>query len=125
MKESIKNDITLISLLLTAGLMAALLIPLFMREGERVCVRVDGRVIAEYPLSGDETHVIETPGGKNLLRIEGGSARIEEADCPDRLCVKMGRISRGGQTVVCLPHRVVVEIVSGTAAPGEPDTVAR
>ncbi|MBR1771349.1 MAG: NusG domain II-containing protein [Lachnospiraceae bacterium] len=74
-------------------------------------VRVDGAVRARYPLDVSCDVVIDGVGGTNRLRIEGGAAWIEEASCPDKLCVHMGRISRVGQSVICLPHQVVVEIV--------------
>ena len=40
---------------------------------------------------------------------------MTDADCPDKLCVKTGRISKTGETIVCLPHRVVVEIIGAAA----------
>ena len=49
-------------------------------------------------------------GGKNHLVIHDGCARIEEADCPDKLCVKQGTVSESGESVVCLPNRVVVAV---------------
>ena len=49
----------------------------------------------------------------NRLVIRGGEAWIEDADCPDRLCVKQGRISRNGQAVTCLPHKLVITVESG------------
>jgi hypothetical protein len=38
---------------------------------------------------------------------------MAEADCPDGLCVKQHKIDKTGQTIVCLPHRVVIEIEGG------------
>ena len=35
---------------------------------------------------------------------------MKEADCPDKYCVKQGKIKNVGETIVCLPHKVVVEI---------------
>ena len=61
--------------------------------------------------------------GKNQLVIADGTARIETADCPDERCVQMGRISRSGQSIICLPHQVVVEIQGGKEA--ETDAVAQ
>ena len=40
---------------------------------------------------------------------------MEDADCPDKVCVKTGKIKSPGQTVVCLPHRVVIEITGDNA----------
>ncbi len=95
-------------------------------RGEKVRVSVDGAVMAEYPLDEERTEMIEGyEGGYNKLVIAEGYACVSEADCPDGLCVHMGRISRGGQSVVCLPHRVVVEIVSGREGDLGLDTVTR
>ena len=49
-------------------------------------------------------------GGINSIIISNGSVTVSDADCPDKLCVKTGKINRAGETIVCLPHRVVVEI---------------
>ena len=73
--------------------------------------------IIERTLRRDCTDTFEitgVDGGTNLLVIRDGAAWIEEADCPDALCVGMGRVRRVGQSVVCLPHKVVVEIVGET-----------
>lgn len=75
-------------------------------------ISVDGRAVAIFPLHTDQTVSIPGVGGENLLVIENGYARIEEADCPDHLCEKMPKISHVGETIVCLPHRVVISILS-------------
>ena len=70
--------------------------------------------IASYPLYKDRTETIQRPaGGRNILVIKGGEVYMEDADCPDRLCVKQGRIARTGQTITCLPHRLSVTIEDG------------
>ena len=72
---------------------------------------IDGTETARYPLDKDLRIDIETEGGHvNTLVIEDGKAFIEKADCPDGLCVKQGRIFEEGETVICLPHKVVVRI---------------
>ena len=107
-----RADILLIAGLLLAGLIIAAVLFLTPGKGAVVEVRVSGQVVRTFSLEDTVTYEIEgASGGRNLLRIENGKAWIEEADCPDRLCVNMGRISRAGQSVVCLPHEVVVAIV--------------
>ena len=46
-----------------------------------------------------------------VLVIENGACAITEADCPDKLCVGMGKIHYSGQSIICLPHQVVIAIV--------------
>ena len=55
--------------------------------------------------------------GTNTLVIEDRAAWMEDALCPDHICVDMGKIRYSGQSIVCLPNRVVVSIegVSGEA----------
>lgn len=82
------------------------------KDGEKVSVRVDGKEIARYELSEDREVVIDGyNGGVNTLIIKDKKAYIKDADCPDKLCEHQGKIHLVGQSLVCLPHRVVVEIV--------------
>lgn len=48
--------------------------------------------------------------GHNKVVIAGGEVWMDSADCPDKLCVGQGRISRSGQTIICLPNKVMVTI---------------
>ena len=106
-------------LLLTGCLLAALLLwglwLLLRRAGGVVIVKQNGRETARYALSEDRTVRIEGAAGYNLLVIENGEAWIMEADCPNRLCVQTGRIRYGGQSIVCLPHRLAVRIAGGAS----------
>ena len=110
-----RNDL----LLLTGCLLAALLLGglwlLLRRAGGVVIVEQNGRETARYALSEDRTVRIEGAAGYNLLVIENGEAWIMEADCPNRLCVQTGRIRYGGQSIVCLPHRLAVRIAGGAS----------
>ena len=55
---------------------------------------------------------IEIPGkiGRCVLVIEDGKAYMEEADCPNQICVHHSAISHKGETIVCLPNRIVIEV---------------
>ena len=107
----LKRDFILIATFLCAALMIYAFLYLTSSEGDMVVVKVDGAVIKELPLNQDaEFTVPGYQGGINSITIRNGSVLVSDADCPDKLCVKMGRINRAGETIVCLPHRVVVEI---------------
>ncbi len=111
--KSIKRDVILIAALVLTGCIIAVCVMLFSGGGAAVEVRVDGNVIAVYSLNKDRTVTINGVGGSNVLVIKNGEACISEADCPDGLCVKTGNIKYKGQSVICLPHRVVIEIIAG------------
>ncbi|MBF1007200.1 MAG: NusG domain II-containing protein [Lachnospiraceae bacterium] len=77
-----------------------------------VVVSIDGKKEAEYPLNKDGTHILHGSHlGTNKLVIKDGEAYIEEASCPDKQCVRQGKISKAGEMLVCLPNRVVVKII--------------
>ncbi len=84
------------------------------RDGAVAVVSQDGQVIGSYSLSEDmELEITDDREGKNTLVIEMGQANITEADCPDKLCVKQKAISKNGESIICLPHRLVIEIAGG------------
>lgn len=53
---------------------------------------------------------IKTDLGDNVIEIENGGVRIIDADCPDKVCVKDGFKDKPGSVIVCLPHKVVIQI---------------
>lgn len=94
----------------------------FRREGTAVIIEVDGQVYGTYDLYEDKEIAV---GSTNCVRIENGTAKMTEADCPDHLCIKQGEISADGQMIVCLPNRVTVRIVSESHGMADvPDAVA-
>ena len=77
-----------------------------------VQVSVDGATVYSLLLTEDTTKRIETENGYNNLVIKDGYAYIKEADCPDLICVHHGKISKLGESIICLPHKVAVQIVN-------------
>ncbi|MBG9982174.1 NusG domain II-containing protein [Aerococcaceae bacterium DSM 111020] len=79
-------------------------------------ISVSGQVAYEVPLIDDgerEEFLIESDHGHyNRIVREGTEISIEDADCTDQLCVDMGSIDRTGETIVCLPHQVLIEVTS-------------
>ena len=119
-----KNDILLIAalLLLSGALMLVLL--LSQKHGSTVVISVDGKDVKSFSLYEDTRFVIDGyHGGSNVLVIENGEAYLESASCPDKLCVNMGKISKVGQSIICLPNKVVIEI-RGDSSEEEYDAVA-
>ena len=111
-----RGDIGLIVGCLLAALVCCGLWLGLRRDGAAVVVEQDGKETARYALDENRTVRIEGQGGYNLLVIEGGEAWLLEADCPNLLCVKTGKIRYAGQSIVCLPHKVAVRIVGGASA---------
>lgn len=63
-----------------------------------------------YSLAGDRTIEIVSNGISLIVRVEGGAVYVESSDCPDHVCEQTGRISRTGQSIVCIPARLVIKI---------------
>lgn len=125
-----RNDGILVAVLLGISLIALLAMLALRRGGSRVVVYREGIRTESFALSEDRTYVIDSAYGMNRLVISDGEAFLADADCPDRLCVKTGKIRFDGQTIVCLPHKVIVAIEGGEkektgGAEGEIDIVAK
>ena len=114
--------------LLITGLFAVTLLLLIWqntagaREGAFVVVTLDGEEKGSYSLRKEARIPMISENGYNLLIIGEGKAWIEEADCPDGLCRRQKAISREGESLICLPHRLAVTVTG--ALGGETDAVA-
>ena len=110
-KRKIKNDIILAVIVIAVAAIGLLLLNVFKTEGSFAVVKIDGKETARYPLSVNTEVVIETgDNGKNTLVIEDNKAFMKDANCPDKICVNHRAISKTGETIVCLPNKLVVEI---------------
>ena len=58
-------------------------------------------------------NISNTDGGENIVRIEAGRVCMEQASCPDQVCVKQGYIKNGALPITCLPNKVIVTIQGG------------
>lgn len=108
-----KQDFILAAVFIAAGIIMMLCIRFTRSNGHLVTVFVEGRLICTKNLDKDESYIIETDNGTNTLVIKDGAAYVSEADCPDKLCEKMGSISKNGENIVCVPHKVVIEVSDG------------
>lgn len=105
-------------LLLTAAASAAFLL-LRSRDTDHPVAKItlDGAVIDEIDLtqvSEPYSFTVEGAGGlTNTILVEPGRIRVEEADCPDQICVNQGFISDGATPIVCLPNKLMIEISGG------------
>ncbi len=77
--------------------------------------------ISVYPLSADRDIAIRQGEELNVVRISNGQAMMTEANCPDLICVRMRAISHVGESVICLPHGVIVTVVDDASDSGDTD----
>ena len=110
-----KNDVILIAMILIVVAIGILLMNIFKTEGSFAVVKIDGVETNKFSLSEDIEFIIETGENneqKNTLVIKDGKAFVRDANCPDKICEGHQKISYKGETIVCLPHKVVIEIVT-------------
>ena len=117
-----RNDIVFILALVIICTFVGLSFFFFRETGDSVTVTVDGTTYGTYALSNDVTVEIKNADGEitNTLVIKDGKAHVEYASCPDGICVAHKPISREGESIVCLPNRVVITVVSSKNS-NEPD----
>ncbi len=103
--------------ILVAGLLVVAAVLFFTlsrwsADGRAVEVQVNGVIAAVLPLDADTTYMIDgADGGHNTLVIADGQATVTAATCPDGVCVRHRAIERAGQSIICLPNKVVVRVV--------------
>ena len=109
-----KNDLLIIAI----GFVLALVIygglelnnRLQATDDKVLAVYIDGEMVDSFPLDEPMTKTYDTDRGYNIIEIDGESAHIREANCPNQSCVHDGHISRVNETVVCLPHHFHIQI---------------
>jgi len=110
-KPLTRSDVMVILLVLLAGIVLSVRFWFPKGQGTEVVVYVDNQVRYRFPLTEEGDFKLQGRLGPMTLRLSGGKARITASTCPLKLCMKMGSISRPGQSLVCLPNRVVISIV--------------
>lgn len=118
-----RNDAILIAALLVLGGGLALFLRFTRQAGGYARVQVDGDTVAELPLSEDTRLVLGEGEHTNTLVIKDRAAQVVEASCPDQVCVNHGAIRYEGESIVCLPHRLVVTVEGGQ--PSDVDATAK
>ncbi len=103
-----RNDLILVAVLIIFSL-----VPLVNFDSEKkiAVVKVGGEIVRELDLSEEKIFAVEAGGGKNILEVKGGAVRVIEADCPDKICVRRGAIKNLGETIACVPHKILIEVV--------------
>ena len=98
--------------LVVLALAAALAVrPFLAARAPTVVVSADGQELDRLPLAQFGTHTYANNGYTLTVTAAGGAVSVTQSDCPGQDCVHSGAVSRAGQSIVCLPARIVVELV--------------
>ena len=119
-----KADLILLAVLLIAGLAASIVLARSGKGGGQVTIKSSGKTIGTYSLKENRTllitkdgHIFDCDGtdsqgetGYNILQIRDGKADMISADCHNHDCVNHRPISKDGENIICLPHKIVIQI---------------
>lgn len=102
--------------LIPAAIVCAAALGLLIASGthpQGTLVRIDAPSgMQTLSLAEDTTLTVRGHGHTLTVAIENDAVRVVEADCPDRVCVRTGEISRETQTIACVPAGVVITVTT-------------
>lgn len=109
-----KRDIATIITILMSGIVTFIVLTLISPDGTKAVISVDGNVISEHSINSSKRNnsheftISEAQGA--VIEIEDGQIRVKSSDCPDKVCVDTGYISKEGEKIVCLPKKLIIEV---------------
>jgi hypothetical protein len=119
-KYFVKKDIFVYIIL--AVFMILIIAGIFLfnnKTGSDAYVYSNGELIKIMPLETDDSFLYEYEEHYNLIVIQDGFVYIEEADCNDRICISKGKINKIGDSIICLPHKLVIKIKGDAEPPAD------
>lgn len=119
-----KADILLFLCLLVFGITVSWFSLSGSIAGEKVRVTADGELYGVYALDQDQRIEIVQNGHTNYITIKDGTAAMTSSSCKNQVCVETGAISRTKDKIVCLPNKVLVEIIAGNGQGGDVDVIS-
>lgn len=113
-KDTIKKrDIVLAAVLLILGITGVLIVKYGLKSGNTADVYIDDKLVQTIDMSVNDEYTFQTDKGSNTVEVRNGAVSMKSADCPDKVCVRMGTKNRNGETITCLPHKLVIEVHGG------------
>ena len=117
-----KADIILAVFLIISGLALSYVLSFGRSAGDMLEISCNGEPFGSYPLSENREITVARGDHINKITIEDGKVSMSFSDCSGQDCIHQGSISESGESIICLPNRVVLEISGGTR---QYDTIAR
>ena len=109
--------------ILLAGILALCFLFSFKSAGMVAEIYQDGTLVRTIDLKEHQEIRLNQDGKENIILIEPDGVTMQSANCPDKLCVKQGKIQNGIYPIVCLPNKVVIELK--VPKKSHPDTISR
>lgn len=87
-------------------------------------ISIDGKLLQKIELTNDiQEFEIKTDRGYDLLRVSEFGIQVVASDCPQKICMSYGQINKPGEIIVCLPNRMLVEIIGSNPSDIQIDAI--
>lgn len=123
-RKTKKIDFIFLAIIIIVALNIFIFYKINLKDGNTLIVIYDNKTIYSHPLNEDIEKIITTPLGSNKLSVKDGKAKIIEANCPDKLCVNQKSISKVGENIICLPHKLIVKIINKNTNSSDLDSIS-
>lgn len=110
--KKIRNDFLIILIVLSVAVIFHLSYKrLSYKSAEYVCIYDQNVCVLKLDLAHDHSYMFVTADGHfNQIIIQNAQVSVTDADCTDKICVRHKSISYNGESIICLPHKMVVTI---------------
>jgi hypothetical protein len=107
-----KGDIVIIIVIIIIAFVSYMAVTLSRPAGSAVLITVDGALYRQFVLDekAEEHFTVETEAGYNVIEVKDGAIAVIEADCRDQICVHTKAARKGGDKIICLPHKLIISI---------------
>lgn len=104
-------DAVIIIIVLIAAALSAFILSA-SEEGAYAVITCNGETVGSISLTSDGDYTYAALPGM-VFTVSEGSVAVTESGCAGRICVRSGKISRKGETLICVPNRAAVSIGGG------------
>jgi hypothetical protein len=105
------GDKILVVLIFAFGIVSLAALKHLRQPGDSVIIEAKGQIVQRLDLNTSQEITVNGPIGKTIIKIDHGAAQVIHSDCPEKICVKTGKITHAGEIIVCVPNKVVVKII--------------
>ena len=104
--------IIILVLIIAASIFGAYLIPSDKNDKLIAQITQNGNLIKEIDLNTlTDTLTINIGDDTAKIIAQKGRIKFEESNCPDKICVNTGWLTKSGQSAICLPNRIIIKVI--------------
>ncbi len=105
-----KHDVILISAIIFIAIAFFVAFKYLGKSGKTAVISVDGNVVKSVNLAEKNHGYTLSVVDGIVIEVNNGKIRVRSSDCPDKICVNTGYISKTDEKIVCLPKKLIIEI---------------